>query len=155
MPRTPRRGPHHGPGEQLRAGSLSFDVLNPLPSLFPDSNNCSVVLRFAYGEVVFLFTGDAERDAEASMLAAGQNVRADVLKVGHHGSRTVSSAPFLAAAKPKVAVYMAGVNNRYGHPHAETITGLQAAGARIYGTDKNGTLTVATDGTVYRVVTEK
>jgi len=79
----------------------------------------------------------------------------EILKVGHHGSRTASSHDFLAVTTPEVAIFMAGVGNRYGHPHAETISALQEIGARIYGTDVNGTISVTSDATTYEVKTEK
>ena len=78
-----------------------------------------------------------------------------ILKVGHHGSRTASSADFLNITSPEVAIYMAKVDNSYGHPHAETITTLNAIGAKIYGTDINGTIIVTTDGKTYLVNTER
>jgi competence protein ComEC len=79
----------------------------------------------------------------------------DILKVGHHGSRTASSAAFLDALKPHTAVYMCGLNNKHGHPHQETIDALNARGLKIYGTENYGTITITTDGKTYRVSTEK
>ena len=75
--------------------------------------------------------------------------------MGHHGSRTASSADFLGITSPEVAIYMAGVDNSYGHPHVETITALNQIGARIYGTDVNGTIIVTTDGQTYLINTER
>lgn len=98
--------------------------------------------------------GDAGVDAEASMLNAGLVHRVDVLKVGHHGSR-YSSSSFLSTARPTVAVYMAGTGNSYGHPHVETLASLAGVGATVYGTDKNGTVEVNSDGRGYSVVTAK
>jgi hypothetical protein len=89
------------------------------------------------------------------MLAAGLNVDADILKVGHHGSRSSSSMPFLQAVSPQIAIYMAGVNNSYGHPHAETLASLNQVGSQIYGTDIHGTIVVTTDGQKYTLTTEK
>jgi len=79
----------------------------------------------------------------------------DILKVGHHGSRTASSAAYLSVAKPEVAVYQAGTGNTYGHPHQETLIALDNIGAQIYGTDVHGTVTVTTDGKTYSVQTQK
>jgi beta-lactamase superfamily II metal-dependent hydrolase len=140
-------------GDEIEAGGLTFTVLNPA-TLAATTNNNSIVLSLSYGEVDFLFTGDAEQEAEADMLAAGIVPDVEILKVGHHGSRTASSASFLAAAHPEVAVYMAGVGNTYGHPHAETISALEAIGASIYGTDVNGTVVVSTNGETYDVQAE-
>ncbi len=141
-------------GDEISAGGLTFKVLNPTGAS-DSTNNDSVVLSLSYGQVDFLFEGDAEHEAEASMVAAGLIPDVDILKVGHHGSRTASSAAFLSAAKPEVAVYMAGADNSYGHPHAETITALQAIGATIYGTDVNGDIAVITDGQTYGATTQR
>jgi len=129
-------------------------VLNP-QSLLGSTNNNSIVLLLSFGDTDFLFTGDAEAETEASMLAAHLVPDVEILKVGHHGSKTASSKQFLRAALPEVAVYMAGVGNRYGHPHVETILALQAIGAEIYGTDTRGTILITTDGKSYEVHTEK
>ncbi len=143
-------------GNTIEVGDLVFNVLHPV-NLGGTTNNNSIVLRFSYGVVDFLFTGDAEKEAEASMLIKSDMPVPDVeiLNVGHHGSRTASSSSFLKAAHPEVAIYMAGIDNRYGHPHEETITALQAIGASIYGTDASGTVTVSTDGQTYIVQAEK
>jgi competence protein ComEC len=85
------------------------------------------------------------------MLSAGLIRHSDILKVGHHGSRTASSEPFLATFTPQIAVYSAGTGNQYGHPHLETITALNQIGAQIFGTDINGTVEIRTDGKTYSV----
>ena len=143
-------------GNVIQADGLSFKVLNPF-NLKSTTNNNSIVLHLAYGQTDFLFEGDAEQEAEASMLTASDIPVPDVeiLKVGHHGSRTASSPAFLEATTPEVAIYMAGKGNVYGHPHAETITALTQIGAKIYGTDINGTIIVTTDGEAYSLKTEK
>jgi len=140
----------------IKAGDLELFVHHPT-NLEGSTNNNSIVLHLAYGDIDFLFTGDAEQEAEAEMLALSsvQLPEVEILKVGHHGSRTASSADFLAVTSPEVAIYMAGVDNSYGHPHAETITALNGIGAQIYGTDVNGTIIVTTDGETYLVNTER
>jgi competence protein ComEC len=140
----------------IKAGSLELYVHHPA-NLEGSTNNNSIVLHLAYGDIDFLFTGDAEQEAEAEMLALDSLPvpEVEILKVGHHGSRTASSADFLAVTSPEVAIYMAGVDNSYGHPHAETIAALNAIGAQIYGTDVNGTIIVTTDGETYLVNTER
>lgn len=125
-------------GDLLQLGSLNFLVLSPAANTNDDLNENSLVLRFGYGNTTFLMMGDAGRETEASLLASGQSLKADVLKVGHHGSSSASSPAFLDAVKPKVAIYSAGINNKYNHPAPETIAALTAAGASIYGTDTNG-----------------
>jgi len=137
-------------GNVITAGTLSFNVLNPV-NTSGTSNNNSIVTRLNYGSISFQFEGDAEQEAESSMLAAGLISHVDILKVGHHGSRTASSPAFLKATSPKVAVYQAGIGNSYGHPHPETITALTQIGALIYGTDKYGTIAIKTDGTSYNI----
>jgi beta-lactamase superfamily II metal-dependent hydrolase len=137
-------------GDTIHAGNLTFNVLSPV-NLGDDTNNNSIVLSLSYGQVDFLFTGDAQKEAEASILAAGIVADVDILKVGHHGSRTASSMQFLEVAKPEHAIYMAAQDNSYGHPHSETITNLREIGAEIYGTDIHGTVIVTTDGVNYTV----
>jgi competence protein ComEC len=96
--------------------------------------------------------GDAEAEEEKDLLRLDPaRLRADVLKVGHHGSRTSSSAPFLAAVGPREAVISAGVRNRFGHPAPGTLQALARAGARVWRTDRDGAVTVTTDGHALRV----
>jgi beta-lactamase superfamily II metal-dependent hydrolase len=142
-------------GDSIKAGALTFNVLNPPSPLFDDTNNNSIVLQLDYGNVDFLFTGDAGIDAENSMISSGVLSNIDILKIGHHGSSSASSPAFLAITHPELAVYMAGVGNPYGHPHQETLTALDGIGAKIYGTDKYGTIVIDTNGVTYNVTTEK
>ena len=142
-------------GDTINVDGLAFAVLNPPGPSFKETNDNSIVLKLKYGDTRFLFEGDAQQEAESSMLAAGLNMAADILKVGHHGSRSASSMPFLKAVSPQIAVYMAGINNSYGHPHAETLAALNQIGAQIYGTDIHGTIEVSTDGQKYTLTTEK
>ncbi|MEJ8547479.1 DNA internalization-related competence protein ComEC/Rec2 [Brevibacillus borstelensis] len=105
-------------------------------------NDASVVLQLtAYGTTV-LFTGDLEERGEHELLAGKLSPRADVLKVGHHGSRTSTSADLLAAIQPKNAVISAGQKNRYGHPSPAVLTRLQEAGAKVFRTDLQGAITL-------------
>ena len=112
-----------------------------------DRTTTRIVLRIAYGERAFLLVGDTEHEEEAGLLAGDRaHLRADVLKVGHHGSRTSSTPAFLAAVQPQEAIISAGCRNRYGHPHPQTIATLAAAGIRVWRTDHDGAVTVTTDG---------
>ena len=104
-------------GDSIPLGSLNFAVLSPIDNTNSDINNGSIVLRLVYGKVSFLFTGDAQVAAEDSMLSSGLDVSATILKVAHHGSRSGTNSAFLAAVKPQVAIYSAGLGNDYGHPH--------------------------------------
>lgn len=142
-------------GDTLQVGSLSLDVLNPVSNTGRNLNNQSVVVRMVSGQTTFLFEGDAEREAEESIISSGTELSANVLKVGHHASRTASSAAYLAKVKPQVPVYSAGVGDRYGHPHQETITAPSSIGADIYGTDQYGTVVITSDGAGYSVATSK
>ena len=138
-------------GDQISLSTLTFGVLHPTLPLGSDRNENSIVLKLSFGQVDFLFTGDAGSSAEASMLAVGLIDDIDILKVSHHGSKYCSTANFLAAAQPEIAIYSAGVNNPYGHPAPETITRICDIGATIYGTDVHGTIVVTTNGTTYNV----
>jgi competence protein ComEC len=142
-------------GDTIPFGSLAFQVLSPVSPTGDELNNNSLVLRLAVNQVSFLFTGDAQEDAEASMISAGLPLQADILKVAHHGSHTSSSPAFLDQVQPAAAVYSAGAGNEYGHPHAETIAALTNVGAQIYGTDVNGTIAIQTDGNAYTVLVGK
>jgi competence protein ComEC len=123
-------------------------VLAPCPGPSPDRgpNDNSFVVRISYGHRSVLFAGDAEHEEEAELLARGARVRADVLKVGHHGSRTSSTRAWLAAVRPEVAVISCGIRNRFGHPARVTLGALAASGARIFRTDRDGAIVVTTDG---------
>lgn len=125
-------------------GGASFDVLAPCPSASSDRgpNDNSLVFRIRYGDRAVLFVGDAERAEEDGLLREPERLRADVLKVGHHGSRTSSSPAMLEAVAPSVAVISCGVRNRFGHPHATTLLTLAKAAARVWRTDRDGTVTV-------------
>ena len=129
-------------------------LLNP-DSTSSDLNNNSVVLAFRYGTVDFMFTGDAEQKSEASMLSSFLVPDIEILKVGHHASRTASSAEFLSVLTPEVAIYMCETGNSYGHPHRETLDALAAIGAQVYGTDTCGTIVITTNGKTYQIKTEK
>jgi competence protein ComEC len=140
-------------GETIQADSLTFNVLHPA-NLSGSTNDNSIVLSLSYGQIDFLFTGDAEQSAEASMLVQSIVPIPDVeiLKVGHHGSSTASSIQFLQVIRPECAIYMAGLGNSYGHPHEEAIANLCQVGAEIYGTDIHGTVVITTDGVTYDVL---
>ena len=114
-----------------------------------NANNGSIVLRLEHGEVSFLLTGDIEVEGERYLMAvAGDELRADVLKVGHHGSRTSTAQPFLDRVKPRSAVISAGRENRFGHPHPEVVERLeQSVGAdHVFLTARDGTVEYISDG---------
>ena len=139
-------------GDTYELGDALITVLHPTV-LSGDLNNDSIVLKVEFGEVSFLFAGDAESDAEFEMVNSGYDLSADIVKVGHHGSDTSSSASFLDQVNPDVAVYMAGIDNSYGHPHASALSRIESVGSDIYGTDIHGHVIVTTDGLTYEIHT--
>lgn len=142
-------------GDALPLGSLNFLVFNPVGNTNPDLNENSIVLQFAYGQTTFLMMGDSGADAESSLLASGLPLKANILKVGHHGSRYSSTPAFLDAVKPEIAVYFAGIDNSYGHPAPQTIAALVSVGAMVYGTDQSGTIIITADLNGYTINTAK
>jgi len=110
------------------------------------ANEVSSVIQVQYGQQSFLLTGDLEVKGEEAILASGKDICSTVLKVGHHGSKTSSSIEFLEKVAPQYAVISVGANNRFGHPHEETIQHLQAQHSKIYRTDQQGAIVVTTDG---------
>jgi beta-lactamase superfamily II metal-dependent hydrolase len=118
-------------------------------------NANSVVLRLSYGNFSMLFTGDAETETEDLMMKSGALLRAQVLKVGHHGSRYATSARFLEAVAPEGALISCGAGNRYGHPAQQTLDRLQKAGVKVYRTDLNGEIAIIADGNKFEIHTAK
>jgi len=118
-----------------------------------DVNSNSVVVRLVYDQVSVLFAADAEATTEKWLLGTGVDLRATALKVAHHGSAHSSTARFLQAVRPEVAVISVGAGNRYGHPAPATLRRLANVGARIYRTDKHGVITLETDGVTMEVRT--
>lgn len=132
-------------GERYTLGGAEFTILGPEKN-YSDTNNSSIVLRLTHGNNSFLFMGDAEEEAETDILNSDVTVDADVLKVGHHGSRTATSKTFLQAVSPQYAVISCAENNSYGHPHAETLNNLRAIGVQVFRTDEQGTIVAVSDG---------
>jgi len=134
--------------DKIQLGDIDVDitVLHPEKGGFSktDENNNSLVLMLSYLGTDFLLTGDAEADAEASVLKRF-NIEADVLKVGHHGSSSSTSKKFIQAVDPTYAVIQCGEGNSYGHPHYETLDILEDNDARIYRTDTDGDISFFID----------
>jgi len=144
-------------GHEIRGQTFSLDSISGeflWPEIVPEKvgaepkNNDSLVLRLKYGHLSMMLPGDAEKQAEKQILAENKEdiLRADVLKVGHHGSKNSTTAEFLAAVHPRVAVISAGEENPYGHPSPELLERLQRNGLRILRTDRDGAIHVLTDG---------
>ena len=138
----------HVAGDRFHFGATQVEVLAPDASYQPGptpANNDSLVLRIQYGRTSALLEGDAETPSEGRMIAEGLR-HSDLLKVGHHGSRTSTTPPFLAAVSPSYAVISVGFRNLYGHPRYEVLEELQAAHIRAYRTDTLGISTFYLDG---------
>jgi competence protein ComEC len=146
-------------GDALRFGAVTVEVLYPPPApasstndgeanagALASGNDDSVVLRVRYGTRCFLLTGDIERGTEQSLIAAGDDLRCDVVKVAHHGSRTSSTAPFVAATRPAFAVVSVGLTSPFGHPDAAVVERWRASGAQVLQTGRRGTISFTTDG---------
>lgn len=144
------------PGLTLALDGVRFEVLAPDSSWTArqtDANETSVVLRVAYGAVSFLLTGDAEAAEEEWML---QNtdpalLRVDILKLGHHGSKTSSTPAFVDAVRPRLGVISVGEDNRYGHPSPETLVTFAERAIPLLRTDRDGVIVVSTDGRAVQV----
>ena len=127
-------------GTQYTLGTAKITILAP------NGEYDNVALMIQNGENKFLFTGDAGEDAERDMLETDIGLSADVLKAGHHGSRTSTSGKFFEAVSPSCAVISCGEDNSYGHPHAETLNTFRMNGVKVYRTDEDGTIVAVSDG---------
>ena len=132
-------------GESYDFGSLHLDVFSPSAET-GNYNDMSLVIRVTYKGVSFLLTGDAEEAAEQQMLDAGYDLKADVLKVGHHGGADATGEAFLAAIAPEYAVISCGYRNEYGHPAPEVLERLKSNGITVFRTDQLGTVSFYSDG---------
>lgn len=126
--------------------TIELAMLAPNSAEYEDLNNYSAVVKLTYSKTSFLFTGDAEDVSEAEMLKKKYDLKADVLKLGHHGSESSTTPDFLKAVSPKYAIISVGKDNDYGHPHKDTLDRLVKAKVNIYRTDLLGTIIVTSDG---------
>jgi competence protein ComEC len=144
-------------GESFELDGVRIDVLWPLPPAAGEhvtsGNNDSVVLRLVYGSVSFVLTGDAERPAEDQLAASGIDLKADLIKAGHHGSKTSSSNEFLDKVQPRYAVISVGIRSRFGHPNKEVLDRFQSRGVQLLWTGRDGMVTAKTDGSQLAVST--
>lgn len=146
------------PGLQYDVGGGALiTVLGPVSAKAQDLNNTSVVFRLDYGATSFLFTGDAEKESEREILKSPLRgkLRADVLKLGHHGSSTSTTPEWLSAVRPRIAVALVGADNEYGHPHHETLEKLADADVALYRSDLNGSIVIGSDGETLSIATER
>lgn len=133
-------------GSTFGFGGAEVTFLGPTRYNEEEMNNNSLVVRVRFGSRTFLFTGDAEAVEEADILSSGADVKADILKVSHHGSPYASSEAFVQAVQPEACVISVG-QNEYGHPSGDVLQRFSAVGAIVYETWISGTITVVTDGT--------
>jgi competence protein ComEC len=143
------------PGQRVTIDDVRLEFLAPDSAWtrgLDDPNEASVVMRVRYGAVRFLLVGDAEREEERWLLERDSlALRAEVLKVGHHGSSTSTTAEFLRAVRPAVALVSVGAGNTYGHPNAHVLASLAAQGATVLRTDRQGSVVVRSDGTILEI----
>ncbi len=142
-------------GDTLQLGGATVTVLHcwPQAGTYTTTNDTSIVVRIDYGETSIIVTGDAEYTSEYMMIDSGLPLKADVLRVGHHGSYTSTTQEFLEAVGPQYAVISCGKGNDYGHPHQVTLNKL--AGIELYRTDLQGTVLCVSDGHNIRFTVEK
>ncbi len=151
--RIPLKEPDLGTQFDLGSGGV-LTVLGPAGES-SNLNNCSLVCRVDFGETSFLFSGDAEKEEEQAILETKANLDVDVMTMGHHGSSTSSSKAYFQAASPDYAAISCGADNKYGHPHKETIQKLKNSDTLYRRTDINGTITFTTDGKKIDLSTER
>lgn len=144
--------------KEARAGTVICErpdlkavFIAPVGTKYEDLNNWSAVVHVQYGKTAVLLAGDAEKQSEQDMLASGANLKADLLKLGHHGSRDSTSRTFLSAVSPRYAVISVGKDNEYGHPHKEILARLASEQIEVYRTDRDGTVVFVSDGNALRV----
>lgn len=142
------------------ANGIILKILAPedplLKNTRSDANNSSIVTKLTYNKVSFLFTGDIEEESQNRLLKDDSgDLKSDILKVAHHGSRYTSSKEFLQAVKPKVAVISCGIGNSYGHPHQEALDRIKSENIKLYRTDLDGTIMITSDGNDFKIKTTK
>jgi len=118
----------------------------------PTENDRALVLRLQYGDFRILLTGDIQHDTERWLLTQDVDLRADVLQVPHHGSKTSTSMAFVQRVQPQVGIISAGAGNPYGHPHPRVLDTLQKQQIHVFRTDLGRAITITSDGTSYRVI---
>jgi competence protein ComEC len=139
----------------IKAGVDSIDlgtgtkvsIYSPIEDKYENDNNYSPIIKIQFGSNSFLFTGDAEKEVELSVLNTNANLKSDVLKLGHHGSSTSTSEEFFRAVSSSIGIISVGTDNSYGHPHKETLKLLEENKIKIFRTDKDGSIIISSDGT--------
>ena len=132
-------------GQVFNLGTATITVIGPVKD-YEDVNNLSIILMVQHGDNRFLLTGDMERVAENDLIESGADLKADVLKVGHHGSETSTGYRFLREVMPSYAVISCGKDNSYGHPHEDPLSRLRDAEVAVLRTDESSTIIARSDG---------
>ena len=146
--------------KRVKAGRVFFNILYPFESLegeeFKNSNDTSIIAQLIFGDSSFLFTGDAGKSIEKKILSRYKEdvINSDVLKVGHHGSKTSTSEEFLGGVSPEIAVISCGKNNPYNHPHQEVLKNLEKFGIETLRTDINGDIKISSFGKGLKIETK-
>ncbi|MBL7142157.1 MAG: MBL fold metallo-hydrolase [Candidatus Pacebacteria bacterium] len=142
-------------GQKVIAGIVVLEILYPFENLenqkIKEVDNTSIVVRLVFGDNSFLFTGDAFQSVEKQLVGKGIFIESDILKVGHHGSKTSSSREFIEEVSPEVAVISVGKDNKYGHPNQETLDTLTKYGIRIFRTDEQGDIKIISNSKNYAI----
>lgn len=133
-----------------------LEAYSPTKDTYADFNDYSPIMKLTYGNKSFIFTGDAEKEVEEEVVKKYSNeLKADVIKFGHHGSSTSSTKDFIEAISPEYGIISCGVDNSYGHPHRETLDIINKIGIKAYRTDKQGQITITSDGNNINIKTQK
>lgn len=133
-------------GEKFKFANSTFEILAPNSDNYENANNYSIVIKLAYQENTFLFTGDAEKLSEDEILNKGYDLKCDLIKIGHHGSSSSTSDKFLKSVNPNYAVICVGKDNSYNHPKKSVMNRLKKYGIKVYRTDEQGSITAISDG---------
>lgn len=133
-------------GEEIKIGNATLTFLAPNSDKYEDLNNYSIVVKLKYGNNSFIFMGDAQDVSEGEILKKQLDIKADVIKIGHHGSHSSTTQEFLDKVNPRYAVISCEKGNDYGHPHKETLAKLNAKNINVFRTDLNGTIIAESDG---------
>lgn len=141
--------------QQFVFGDLIITILSDKNNIYEETNDFSIVCRIDYGQTSFIFTGDAESPVEHDIIDSQINLKADVLKIGHHGGATSTTAQFLYKISPDYAIISVGQDNKYGHPDELIINRLQTQGVNILRTDLQGSIIAKSDGLTVSFVNEK
>jgi len=138
----------------VESEDLSLKILAPMNKVYEELNNYSIVLKLTYKEKSFLFMADAEYDVEMDLLNNKTDIKADVLKVGHHGSTSSTNYNFLKKVSPEIGVISVGANNDYGHPKEKILEKFKNQNVKVYRTDLNGNIVILSDGIELKVKVE-